>query len=274
MTPRDERPPVNERRTGDIQSVRRALRLLKLFASNGAAPSTPGKQWAVSDLARASGLHKSVVARLMATMAREGFVVQDPATKAYRIGSLAFSVGSAYEPLVVLDRTARPVMENLTARTGHASYLGVPAGHRYVFLLANESIQPVRVSIQVGEERDYHAGAIGKILLMDLDDEEVRRLVGPDPLSKLTPYTIDSVDALLRELQQVRATGVAFNQEESILGEASVAAPVRVAQGRCVAGVAVDYPTHIVQDPEIEAYIAAVKEGAAEISRQLGALSG
>ena len=61
-------------RAGGIQSVRRALRLLASFT-----PERP--QWSVGALARATGLHKSVVTRLMATMALEGFVVQDPASQ-------------------------------------------------------------------------------------------------------------------------------------------------------------------------------------------------
>ncbi|MEA2526666.1 MAG: IclR family transcriptional regulator, acetate operon repressor, partial [Thermomicrobiales bacterium] len=105
--------PVGEERTnaaesrpaadgvGTVQSVQRALQLLSLFAPHRTRLAPRRTLWTVSDLARATGLHKSVVARLMATMALDGFVVQDPATKAYRIGPQAFAVGSAYEPLTV-----------------------------------------------------------------------------------------------------------------------------------------------------------------------------
>ena len=52
---------------GEVQSVKRALRLLRQFT-----PQEP--VWAVGELSRATQLHKSVVTRLMATMASEGFV--------------------------------------------------------------------------------------------------------------------------------------------------------------------------------------------------------
>src|SRR5437868_6924381 len=104
-----------------IQSVRRAMKLLSAF--------TPERsQWSVSDLGRWSGLHKSVVARLMATMAMDGFVVQDPVTRTYTIGPQCFAVGSAYEPYTMLDRIARPIMQELALATGHACALGVPVG--------------------------------------------------------------------------------------------------------------------------------------------------
>lgn len=255
-----------------IQSVQRALFLLSLFAPHRMPHVARRRQWSVSDLARASGLHKSVVARLMATMAADGWVVQDPRTRTYQIGPQAFAVGSVYEPSTVLDRVARPVMEGLTARCGHASYLGVPAGRHYVFVVAVESTRSLRVTIEIGESRTYNSGAIGKVLLAALDDERVRELVGPNPLPQLTPSTISTQDALLAELREIRRTGIALNREESILGAGSVAVGIHDRRGECVAGLAVVYPFHVVTETETAELAAAVAEAGAEISQRLGSL--
>jgi IclR family acetate operon transcriptional repressor len=259
---------------GTIQSVQRALQLLSLFAPHRMRHAPRRTQWTVSDLARATGLHKSVVARLMATMALDGFVVQDPATKAYRIGPQAFAVGSAYEPLTVLDRVARPVMTALTERCGHASYLGVPAGSHWVFLIAVESLRSVRVTIEVGENRYYHSDAIGKTLLSGLDDEQIRTLLGPGPLPKVTPNTIDTLDAVLAEVARVRREGVAYNREESIVGAGSVAVPIHDGHGAIVAGLSLVYPTHIVTAAEVEEVTELVRRAGRQISQGLGTLGG
>ena len=251
-----------------IQSVHRAMRLLSLFA----AESDPGQRrtrWSVSDLARASGLHKSVVARLMATMAIHGFVIQEPISRTYSIGPEAFAVGRSYEPYAVLDQVARPVMERLTAECGHASYLGVPAVDHYVFLLSCESTRSIRVAIEVGERRQYHAGAIGKALISGLDDARIRQIVGPEPLLKLTDFTIDSTDVLLTEIAEVRRTGVAFNRQESILGAGSVAVSIRGAAGDAVAGLGIVYPTHVVTDREVQALATIVIQAGREIEERL-----
>lgn len=259
--------------TGTVQSVHRALHLLSLFAPHRMPQLAQRRQWSISELARASGLHKSVVARLMSTMAIDGWVVQDPQTRMYQIGPQAFAVGSVYEPLTVLDRVARPVMEALTARWGHASYLGVPAGRHYVFLMAVESTRSLRVTIEVGESRTYNSGAIGKILLAGIDDARIRELVGPDPLPTLTPYTIDSIDDLMEQINEIRRTGVAVNQEESILGVESIAVGVHDRRHKCIAGLAVVFPTHIVSEKETNDLVDAVMRAGMEISQRLGALS-
>lgn len=255
-----------------IQSVQRALGLLRLFAPSRTRPIPQRREWSVTELAKESGLHKSVVARLMATMAHEGFVIQNPTTRRYSIGPLSFAVGSSYEPLRVLDQIARPSMEALTEACGHASYIGVPAGRHYVFLLAVESTRSVRVTIDVGENRAYHSGAIGKILLADLSDDEVVELTGTGPFPQLTPKTIVSPSGLLKELAEVRQTGVAFNREESILGASSIAVAIRDSNERAVSGLAIVFPSHIVDDDEITRLIPLVQATGREISHRLGAL--
>lgn len=251
-----------------IQSVHRAMRLLSLFAPQG-PDAIRRPRWSVSDLARTSGLHKSVVARLMATMASHGFVFQDPISRAYSIGPTAFAIGSAYEPYQMLDQIAHPVMSALTAECGHASYLGVPAADHYVFLLACESTRSIRVTIEIGEQRPYHTGAIGKALLAGMNDDEIVAKVGADPLPQMTPYSITSLEQLMMQISEIRRTGIARNQDEAILGTGSVAVGMCDARGQTVAGIGIVYPSHVVSAEEIERLAVIVQRAGQEIERQL-----
>lgn len=250
------------------------MALLALFAPAEGPEGRRRVRWSLADLSRATGLDKSVVLRLMATMAEHGFVLQDPATKTYGIGPTAFAVGNAYDPVAMLGPAARPVMEALTERCGHASYLGVRVGNRYQFVLAVESIRSVRVTIDVGELRHLHTGAIGKALLADLGDEEIRDLVGPDPLPRMTERTIERLDDLLADLAEVRRRGVARNRQEAIVGVGSVAVPVRDALGQVIAGLGIVFPSHIVSGTESEQLAATVAEAGREIERRLGRQQG
>jgi len=66
-------------RTGGIQSVERAIAVLKLFGE-----SEP--DLGVTELARRLKLHKSTVSRLLSTLEAGGFVQQDPRNGRYRLG--------------------------------------------------------------------------------------------------------------------------------------------------------------------------------------------
>ncbi len=249
-------------RAGTIQAVARAMRLLGLFS-----PQRP--DWSVAELARETGLHKSVVTRMMATMAAAGFVVQDPVGRGYGVGPRAFAVGAGYRPHAVLTQIAGPVMRELTERRGHATSLGVPAGERFVYLLVHESRHPVRVAAGTGEFRDYHANAIGKVLLAALADDEVRLLVGPEPLPERTPATVTAIEPLLAELADVRGSGIAHNRQEAVVGVGAVAATIDEGGGRRVAGLSIVYPSHLVDEAEEAELIEAVRDAAALISARL-----
>lgn len=252
--------------TGSIQSVQRALQLLKRFA-----PDRP--QWSVTELARSTGLHKSVVTRLMATMALEGFVVQDPTTRTYSIGPQAFAVGSMYRPYALLEQLARPVLQDLMIRSNHSTSLGVPAGDRFLTLISIQSNQSIRVAFEVGQQPYYHSASVGKALLAGMDNDRIRELLGPGPLPKVTPYTTESLDALLEELERIRETGIAISREESIIGVGGVAAPVKNSLGECIAAVGIAYPAHVVTEADITEFGRLVREGAETLSQAIGSLS-
>jgi DNA-binding IclR family transcriptional regulator len=61
-------------------------------------------------------------------------------------------------------------------------------------------------------------------------------------LRPLTPYTITQPQRLLAQLEAIRNTGAAFEFEESVLGNACVAAPIFNAAGRAVAAISVSGP--------------------------------
>lgn len=257
---------LSSKETGTIQSVRRALTLLGLF--------TPVRSvWSVGDLTRASGLHKSVVTRLMATMALEGFVIQDVTTRAYSIGPQAFAVGSSYEPYNVLHQVTRPLMDELTMRSGHSTALGVPAGHRFVIIDTLESSNSIRVAFSIGERPHYHGAAIGKVLLAALPEEEVRQIVGRHSLPAITKHTIIDTEILVEELKVIRKTGVAMSRQESIVGVDAVAAPVTNRRGECVAGISVVYPSHVVTENEVANLVGMTVEYAARASERIGILA-
>ena len=69
------------------QAVQRAVSLLKLF--NDAKP-----EWGLTEMARAAGLNKTTVYRLLTALASEGLVARNPAGEGYRLGPEAIAIGA------------------------------------------------------------------------------------------------------------------------------------------------------------------------------------
>jgi DNA-binding IclR family transcriptional regulator len=246
-------------------SVTRALRLLQAFDRYHSRRS-------VGELATHTGLHKSIVTRLMATLAREGFVAQDPATRHYRIGPMLFSVGSLYEPFAMYREVAEPVLSELANRTGYTSCVGVPIGSEVIMVAVVEAplTNGIRVSMVIGSRRPIYIGATGKVILSGMTDHQVRSILGNGALTQWTPHTPPTVEALLGELARIRRTGYATNREESTLGSGGVAAPIVDRTGAVSAGLVVTFPVQFVSEEAMHLLAVQIVQAAQRISRQLG----
>jgi len=199
--------------------------------------------------------------------------VQDSVTRAYSVGPQAFAVGSVYEPYHVLHQITRPLMDELTLRSGHSTCLGVPAGQHFMIVDTLEGNNQLRVAFEIGERPHYHSAAIGKVLLAGMTDKQVCEIVGDDPYPAITKHSITALDALRAELTRIRASGYALSDQESIIGVGAVAAPLTNAHGSTVAGISVVYPSHLTPDAEIEALVELTKEYAVRASERIGVLA-
>ncbi len=118
---------VNERRPGEIQSIRRACELLETVARS---PDGIG----LADLSRTLGLHSSTTFHIAKTLLTLGYLRQVEQSRFYRIGRPLFALASAALDEVELISAARPVLAELANATGETSYFGVMSGEKLVVL--------------------------------------------------------------------------------------------------------------------------------------------
>lgn len=256
-----------EKRDGGYSSVRRAVSLLNAFDRDH-------RTWSVGALSRASGLHKSVVTRLLATLAQDGLLVQDPTTRHYGIGPKLFALGSLWEPAAAFGPIAQPILDVLARRCGHSCGIMVQAGKEAVVVATAEAAPSfaVRVHVPLGTRRSVHLGASGKALLAGLSDDQVRLLVGPGPIDQRTSFAAATLDELLEDLAEIRERGYAINRQEVTMGSAGVAAPVLDSAGRTIASLFITFPNHLVDDVELRQLARETVDAAAHISRALGGI--
>jgi len=178
----------------------------------------------VSELGRALQLPKSTAHRLLTSLSRRGLVERD-ALGRYRPGIALVALGLGVlerEPLV---EASRPVLERTAEALGETIFLsGARAGRLYV-LDKQEGSGFLRAAPRVGSEIPAHATAIGKVYLAFAADD-LRR--AESELHRFTHATLVDQALLAREIERVRASGVAEMHEEWIPGLSGVAAPIRL----------------------------------------------
>jgi DNA-binding IclR family transcriptional regulator len=120
---------------------------------------------------------------------------------------------------------------------------------------------------EVGIVIPVHASALGKAMLAFLPDDEKRVLTGT--LRSMTGETLTSPDDLRDQLEEVRSTGIAVEQDEAVIGESALAGPVFDSSGEAVGAIGVVIPSGV----DIAGHSARdiVRDTARSLSRELGA---
>src|SRR5215207_6250185 len=234
-----------------IQSVGRAARILKALGSESA-------RLGVTELAERLGLAKATVYGLLRTLEAHQLVEQDIETGKYRLGPALLQLGNAF-------------LDNNELRAREAVHVGVLYGPN--LLLVHHVFRPDNSLqiLQVGASIPWHACALGKATVAYLDpDARAELLAGPLP--RLTGRTMTTRELLEAELEAVVASGVAVEDQEAIVGEAGIAAALFDNRGAVVGAIGLAGPVErMLADGPASEMVAAVKEAARGLSRELGA---
>ncbi len=247
-----------------IQAVSHALDLLEQFHGED-------DELGVTELSKRLKLHKNNVFRLLATLESRGYVEQNKATENYRLGLKSLELGQTFIKQMGLLRQAQPVLEKMVEECNETSYISIFKDGFIVYLEIEETTMTVRVVPRIGIRLPAYCTAAGKIHLAFLREEELDKLYSKAKLISFTPKTLSSLDALKKELEEIRETGFAIDNEEYDIGVRCVAAPIRDYTRRVVGAVSLSGPSMRFTDERIanELVPIVVREGE-DLSTRLG----
>jgi len=255
---------VSPDRRGTIQSVERAARILKALA-------TGSSRLGVTELAERTGLAKGTCYGLLRTLEQQELVEQDPETGKYRLGPATLQLGNAFLDNHELRGRSLLWADSLASRVGQSVRVGVLNGT--TVLIVHHVFRPdnsVQI-LEVGASIPWHACALGKAIVAYLDPS-VRRALLAEPLTPLTGRTMTDPERVEAALAEVLDQGIALEDQEAVVGEAEIAAPVFDHRGHAAGAIGVVGSVERLLPEAVQAgLVAAVKETARGLSRDMGA---
>jgi IclR family pca regulon transcriptional regulator len=254
--------------SGYSQSLERGLAILSSFSS--ARPLL-----GVSELSRHVRLSRSTTHRYVATLTALGYLQQDAATRRYRLGPRVLDLGFSAINSMELREISVPHLQQLSDETGYTVNMAVLDRTDIVYIercrSSREGQREIDLNLHVGSRLPAYCTSLGKVLLADLDPQELEAVLGSVQLAKRGPNTLTQRAALVAELDRVRKSGLAVNNEELAYGLRSIAAPIRSKSGGAVAGINLAVHRTMVSLDEMVARLAPpLKRTAAEISARIG----
>ncbi len=218
-----------------VKSAERVLAILEYLATN--------REATFSSIARDLALPNSSAHELLRTLARRRFIEQDPLNRSFCLGIRVWEIAQGYTAASNLVALARPLMQDLTARTLETVQLACLDGLENVYLAISESPHPMKLVSKPGGRLPAHATGLGKVLLASLAEDDLLRRLDAVQLARFTERTIVDVDALRLELARIRARGFGEDNEEYVIGCRCLAMPIRGPELGVVAAMSVSVPT-------------------------------
>ena len=275
--PRSQKPVDNQSTTQPeptrasdplfVQSIEKALRVLYAFGSEHRALG-------LTDIAGATGFGMSAAQRFVHTWQRLGYLKRDPHSRRYTLAPKLLDFSFMYQRCSGLVEIAMPHLVTL----GNTCQENI----NMMELDGTDVLYTVRLPRQ---EIRYPAGIVGarvpafctgagRVILAHLPQEDAQDIIQATDLVPRTPYTLTDSRAILEQLVEVRQLGYSIVDQEGLVGEISVAAPILDYAGTAIAAVSVPVSTTRRSVKSVQETLAPhVLETARAISRACGGLT-
>jgi len=229
----------------NLQSVERTFKIIELMANRGAI--------GVREIAGETGLHSTVVHRILRTLLELGYTDKQKETEKYILTYKMLAVGSSILERNGVVQLVHPYLVELSKECKETVHFveRVGANIRYI-----DKVTPTAnifaTGSHVGLEFPLAQTAVGKAILAKLTDEEIKKIWAVSHIVKYTPNTICDLDKLLSELNETRETGFAYDNEEREVGLFCVGVSVPDYRGIYSYGISISAPMARMQEDSLK----------------------
>jgi len=255
---------AEERQRAGIQSLGRAFAILEEVARHRDGIG-------LADLSKRVGLHNSTTFHLVKTMVSLGYIRQEKDTKRYRVGRPLFALAASSLDEIEMVNLATPVLEDLSRETGESAHFAVRMGDAVVVIARTSGPGAFQLTDRVGVVRPAHCTALGKIILASLRPDQLDRFLQRVELKPSTEKSITDIAVLLREIEEIRESGIAFDDGEFNLEVRCVAVPVKDFTGQVTGTLGISGPVWRLSIQALQRRAKILQAAADRLSAEFGA---
>jgi DNA-binding IclR family transcriptional regulator len=257
-----EQKSTQDKSSGSVQSLERAFDIIDLLAHEQHGLK-------LTDIANELDLHKSTVYRLISVLRSRGYVEKSEENNLYRLGLGFIELSSLYLNKIEMKTEAEPHLRELSRLVGQTVFFATIQDREVVYIDKFEQFNSLRRYSIIGQRRPLYCTALGKAMLLDKTDEEIRDLFRDATFKAMTPNTITNLADLVEELRLSRQRGWTRDNEEYEPNVQCIAAPVHDYRNNIIAAVSIAW-NGSANDVDIPWAAEHVHATGLHISRHLG----
>jgi len=175
---------------------------------------------------------------------QRGLVKRALGTRKVVVGEALLRLG-----LLALDaalRGDRPhqILLALSVGLGEHVQVGIRSGNDVLYVdTARVPLSGPGLQFEQGRRAPLYCTSIGKLFLAEMPEAEFAEWLAGTPLPAITPRTMTRPARLRAKVAEIRKTGWAASDQEFAVGVVGCAVPIRLRDGRLVAGLGLSVPS-------------------------------
>jgi len=240
-------------------SLNRAIDILEYIAN-------ANEGMTLDSISNALAVPKSSICPLLNTLEKRKYLHKSN-NKVYTLGIKNFEIGSKYIENGDLSSRIRYILDKISTEAMNTVHFGILDGTDVVYLYKVEGKNPIKMSSSIGKRLPAHATALGKALLSQYSDNELKQIYPNEILEKRTVNTISSREELIRQINKVRITNFSYEIEESTENIKCLSCPIRNRNG-VIASISISIPI-LKSEDRFDLYEGIIKSGAKELEELL-----
>lgn len=245
-----------------IQSLERGLDIIGVIAR-------AGRPMSLTEISESFTIDRSSVFRLLSTLAKHSFVLQDPDTKRYSLGFRMLEYAGLYGEQSNVEGLIRPIMRRVLASTKQNTHLAILDGPEVVFIAVEQPKESISLNLSVGMREPSTVTALGRALLAFSDSDIVESALSAADYRKYTDRSPRSAKEVMRSLDVVKARRLAVDDGEYKKGIICYASPVLNHRKRAVFSIGISGPADLIK-PYADSFAEIVRGAGIEASLLLG----
>lgn len=219
-----------------VGSVAKAMLILEAFRDSH-------REMSLAEISRAAGLDRSATQRIIFTLENLNYIRRLPNSNIYTLAPQVLKLSYNYlRSQRIIDR-ASPYLVEMSHVLGETSNLQELDGHEIVFIARIPGRHIFNTDFSVGSRLPAVYSASGRAMLSRLHPDACQRLIAETPLQKITPHTETDPEVLMRLIEQAGKDGYAIVQNQTVIGDISVAAAITGNEGMPLGAINISAPS-------------------------------
>jgi len=216
------------------KSLKKSLTILNLFNERI-------ESLRITDISKSLKINPSTLYPILSTLEKFGYIERNENDKKYSLGFEYLNKSELVLRRLDVRECAQPYLKELLYKCNENVHMGIldKNQNKVIYVDRKEASPSLTIHSFIGKKVPLYCTALGKVLMLSMDENRLHRYLESEKFIKFTDHTIVKPSKILEEIEKVEKDGFATDNEEFQNSGICIAVPIKSYQKKIVAALSV-----------------------------------